>query len=185
MTLDPAFARDQAHIWACNQLYNGLVQLDDSLNVKPCIAKSWEISENGLGYTFHLRSDVYFHENSVFQGKKRKVIASDFAYSLKRLASPETASPGSWVLSKVARQHDTLAIKAINDSILFIQLERPFPPFLSILSMQYCAVLPFEAVEFYKGAFRKHPVGTAHFICSNGRRILKWYCEKMKIILKK
>src|SRR5579863_221070 len=57
-SLDPAFAKDQSVIWACNQIYNSLVQLDDSLNVKPCIARSWEISEDGKTYTFHLRSDV-------------------------------------------------------------------------------------------------------------------------------
>ena len=100
MTLDPAFARDQAHIWVCNQLYNGLVQLDDSLNIKPGIAKSWEISNDGLEYTFHLRNDVYFHQDEVFNGQERKVIAKDFVFSLKRLAAPETASPGSWVMAK-------------------------------------------------------------------------------------
>lgn len=178
MTLDPAFARDQAHIWACNQLYNGLVQLDDSLNVKPCIAKTWEISDDGLGYTFHLRDDVFFHKDPVFQGKDRKVVAGDFVYSLKRLVSVKTASPGSWVLSKVARLNDTLFIRSVNDSTLFILLERPFPPFLSILSMQYCAVLPFEAVEFYKGAFRKHPVGTGPFY-------LQQWQENIKMVLRK
>ncbi|MCB2208743.1 MAG: ABC transporter substrate-binding protein [Bacteroidetes bacterium] len=178
MTMDPAFARDQAHIWACNQLYNGLVQLDDSLNVKPCIAKTWKISEDGLGYTFHLRNDVFFHEDPVFQERDRKVIASDFVYSLKRLASSKTASPGSWVLSNVARQNDTLFIQSVNDSTLFILLERPFPPFLSILSMQYCAVLPFEAVEYYKGAFRKHPVGTGPFY-------LQQWQENIKMVLRK
>src|SRR5690554_1794335 len=60
-TLDPAFAKDQAIIWACNQIYNGLVQLDDGLNIKPCIAKSWTISEDGRIYKFILRDDVYFH----------------------------------------------------------------------------------------------------------------------------
>ena len=43
-SLDPAFARDQRNIWAVNQLFNGLVRLDDSLRVQPDIAKSWSIS---------------------------------------------------------------------------------------------------------------------------------------------
>jgi len=47
-SLDPAFARDQANIWAVNQMFNGLVQLDENLKIKPCIAKSWEISPDGL-----------------------------------------------------------------------------------------------------------------------------------------
>ena len=50
-SLDPAFARDQANIWAVNQVYNGLVQMDDNLNIKSCIARSWEISEDGLART--------------------------------------------------------------------------------------------------------------------------------------
>jgi len=76
-TLDPAFAKDQAHIWVCNQLYNGLVQFDDSLYIKPCIAKRWTISDDGLTYTFVLRRDVVFHNDALFpQGKGRKVVAT-------------------------------------------------------------------------------------------------------------
>ena len=60
-TLDPAFAKDQSIIWPCRQLYNGLIQLDEDLDVQPCIAKRWEISPDGLTYTFTLRDDVRFH----------------------------------------------------------------------------------------------------------------------------
>ena len=85
-SLDPAFARNQANIWAVNQLFNGLVQLDDNLKVKPSIAKSWEISPDGLDYTFHLRNDVFFHPDEVFAvNTKRRVVASDFVFSFNRL----------------------------------------------------------------------------------------------------
>ncbi|MBC8173615.1 MAG: ABC transporter substrate-binding protein, partial [Chitinophagales bacterium] len=57
-SLDPAFASDQPNSWACNQLYNGLVQLDKNLQINPCIAKHWMISEDRLTYTFILRQDV-------------------------------------------------------------------------------------------------------------------------------
>ena len=60
-SLDPAFAKDQAMIWATSQLFNGLIQLDSNLNVRPCIAKSWDISPDGLTYTFHLRPDVLIY----------------------------------------------------------------------------------------------------------------------------
>src|SRR5665811_447932 len=84
-SLDPAFARDQANIWATNQLFNGLVQLDDNLKVKPCIAKNWEISKDGINYTFHLRNDVFFKSDLAFKGNKgRKVEANDFVYSFNR-----------------------------------------------------------------------------------------------------
>ena len=60
-SLDPAFTLILPNIWATNQIFNGLVQLDDSLNVKPDIAKSWDISEEGLVYKFNLRQDIFFH----------------------------------------------------------------------------------------------------------------------------
>ena len=61
-TLDPAFARSLPLIWPVHQIYNGLVQLDDSLRIKPSIAHSWDISTDGLQYTFHLRKDVFFSQ---------------------------------------------------------------------------------------------------------------------------
>ena len=62
-SLDPAFARNQMNIWCVNQLFNGLTQLDSNSNTQPAIAQSWDINESGLVYTFHLRSDVYFHDH--------------------------------------------------------------------------------------------------------------------------
>ena len=75
-TLDPAFARNQILIWPVNQLFNGLLEMDDSLRLRPSIARRWEVSEDGLTYTFHLRTDVYFHNSEVFPNHKgRKVVA--------------------------------------------------------------------------------------------------------------
>lgn len=178
VTLDPAFARDQAHTWVCNQLYNGLVQLDDSLYIKPSIAHSWEISPDGLTYTFHLRGDVYFHNNPIFNNESRKVTAKDATFSLLRLLDPKTASPGAWVLSKVRWTDNQPDIKAINDSTLTIVLTQPFPPFLSILSMPYCSVIPQEAVDYYGKEFRIHPVGTGPFQMQN-------WVENIKLVLTK
>ena len=77
-SLDPAFTRSVENIWAVNQIYNGLVQLDEKLEVKPCIAKSWKISDDGLVYTFILRDDVYFHDHVLFLNNKgRRVRAAD------------------------------------------------------------------------------------------------------------
>src|SRR5690554_4694627 len=92
-TLDPAFARTQAEIWISNQLFNGLVQLDDSLNIQPDIAKNWSISEDGKQYVFSLRNDVFFHKNAAFKDSRRTVKASDFEYSFSRLQDEKTASP--------------------------------------------------------------------------------------------
>ena len=52
-SLDPAFARNPQNIWPINQLFNGLVQLDSKLQIQPEIASSWEISSDGLTYTFN------------------------------------------------------------------------------------------------------------------------------------
>ena len=131
-TLDPAFARNPQIIWPTNQLYNGLVQLDDSLNIQPDIAKRWEVNDSTQTYTFYLRDDVYYHNNKAFApDSTRKVVASDFAYSFDRLTDPKVASPGSWVMNNVA------SYNAPNDSTFIIQLKQPFPAFLGLLSMRY------------------------------------------------
>jgi len=163
-SLDPAFARDQANIWAVNQMFNGLVQLDENLKVKPCIAKSWEISADGLDYTFHLRDDVFFIGDEAFEGnRRRKVVANDFVYSFTRLLDDKLASPGAWVLAQVKKENNINSFTSTNDSTLIISLKTPFPPFLGLLSMQYCSVVPHEAIEKYGADFRKHPVGTGPF----------------------
>ena len=132
-TLDPAFAKDQASIWATNQLFNGLVQLDSNLNVNPSISYSWDISHDGLSYIFNLRDDVFFHDHELFQNNiGRRVLASDFEYSFNRLLDKDLASPGAWVLNHVE------SFSALNDSVFKIILNQPFSGFLSLLSMQYC-----------------------------------------------
>ncbi|RMA64650.1 ABC transporter substrate-binding protein [Ulvibacter antarcticus] len=179
-TLDPAFARNPQSIWPDNQLYNGLVQLDDSLNIIPDIAKSWTINDTTNTYTFTLRKDVYFHKNKVFANSglseendsTRTVIASDFVYSFDRLIDEKVASSGSWVLQNVH------SYRAINDTTFSIQLKQPFPPFLGLMSMRYCSVVPKEAVEYYGSDFRRNPVGTGPFQ-------LKLWEESVKLVLRK
>lgn len=166
-SLDPAFSRNLENIWACNQLYNGLVQMDDELNVKPCIAKRWEISEDGTVYTFYLRDDVYFHDHELFpNGKGRKVTATDFVNSFYRIIDEKVASPGAWIFNniKMDETNDYSGFEAVNDTTFRIYLNNPFPPFLGLLTMQYCSVVPHEIVEHYKNDFRNHPVGTGPFM---------------------
>ena len=162
-SLDPAYAKDQAMIWATSQLYNGLIQLDSNLNVQPCIAHSWDISTDGKTYTFYLRNDVYFHHSKCFDGDTRKVIASDFVYSFNRILDDKVASPGRWIFNEVDYIDNSPAFSAPNDTTFVIKLKRPFSPFLSILGMPYCYVVPHEVVEHYGQDFRKHPIGTGPF----------------------
>ena len=179
-TLDPAFARNPQAIWPDNQLYNGLVQLDDSLNIKPDIAQSWVIDDSTNTYTFSLRNDVYFHQNVAFAKMNpdvlprytRKVIASDFVYSFDRLTDEKVASSGSWVMNYVEKYW------AEDDHTFAIRLKQPFPAFLGLLSMRYCSVVPREAVEFYGNEFRSNPVGTGPFQ-------FKMWEENVKLVFRK
>ncbi|MDN3551756.1 ABC transporter substrate-binding protein [Mucilaginibacter aquaedulcis] len=161
-SLDPAFCRNRYTIWMDNQIFNGLVQINDSLKVIPCIAKTWNVSADGLLYTFHLRNDVYFHDDPHFTGGVgRKAIAADFVYSFSRLIDPKVASSGSWIFSDKIEGKN--AFTAPDDSTFRIRLKQPFAPFLSMLTAQYCSVVPKEVVEFYGKDFRSHPVGTGPF----------------------
>jgi peptide/nickel transport system substrate-binding protein len=169
-SLDPAFAKDQASIWACSQLFNGLVQLDDSLIVKPSIAKKWKIKDGGLIYVFTLRNDVLFHKSDLLNDDQRKVTAFDFEYSFGRLIDPDLASPGAWVMSNVK------SFKALNDSLFEVVLYKPFPPFLGLLSMPYCSVVPSEIVEL--GSFNEYPVGTGPFY-------FQYWKQNVKLVYRK
>ena len=172
-SLDPAFSRNLENIWATTHLFNGLVQLNDSLEVIPDVAEQWNVSADGLVYDFKIREDVYFHKHPAFGNKKtRRVTASDFVYSLKRLLDPQLASPGAWVLQNVKN------IKAKNDRQLTITLKKAFPAFLGLLSMRYCSVIPHEIANLNGVDFRKNPIGTGPFAFKN------WE-ENVKLVLRK
>ena len=175
-SLDPAFAKDQANIWACNQLYNGLVQLDSQLQIRPCLAKTWTVSDDGKTYIFYLRDDVFFHQTDffTFPKKKRKMVAADVVYSFKRIVNKQIASPGAWIFNLVdTNQQGEHAFFALNDTTVMIRLKNSFPPFLGLLCMQYCSVVPHEAVEKYGKDFRKYPVGTGPFMFKTWKEGLK------------
>lgn len=172
-SLDPAFAKDNANIWAVNQIFNGLVQMNDSLEVKPCIAKSWYISDDQRTYVFNLRDDVYFHKHKLFGNQEtRTVTAEDFVFSFNRIKDNSIASPGRWVMDQVSD------IKAINYKTLKIELKSPFPAFLGLLTMKYCSVVPHEIVNASNLEFRKNPIGTGPFK-------FKLWKENIKLVLRK
>jgi oligopeptide transport system substrate-binding protein len=161
-TLDPAFAKNQSIIWAVHQIYNTLVQTDDSLHLVSSLAKSWDISADNLTLIFHLRNDVFFQDNDAFiNGKGRKMNAHDVVYSFSRIMDPNTASSGEWIFnSRVDSIHPFVAI---DDTTFQLKLLAPFHPILGILSMQYCSIVPEEVVAKYGKDFRRHPCGTGPF----------------------
>lgn len=176
-SLDPAFARNQNATWMINQVFNGLVQIDKELNTVPCIAKTWEIADDGLTYTFHLRNDVFFQDDTLFKnGKGRKVVAQDFAYSFNRLIDPKVASSGGWIFSDKVK--DLNSFIAVNDSTFQVKLLKPFPAFMNLLTAQYCSVVPKEVVEHYGKDFRNHPVGTGPF------KFKYWKEDEVLVLLK-
>ncbi len=161
-SLDPAFAKNQSIIWAVHQLYNTLVETNDQLLIAPSIAYRWEVSDDRLIYKFHLRPDVYFHDDPVFPGGKgRKLSAADVEYSFKRIIDPATASSGAWIFNN--RIDSLEGFKALDDSTFQLKLIRPFTPILGLLSMQYCSIIPREAAVKYGKDFRSHPIGTGPF----------------------
>ncbi len=175
-TLDPAFAKNQSIMWVLHQVYSTLVNINSKLEVVPAVAKRWEVDATGTRYKFYLRDDVYFIDNPCFpQGKGRKLIANDVVYSLQRIMLPATASSGAWIFNNRVVND---GFHAINDTTFELVLAKPFPPILGILSMQYCSIVPHEAVAYYGNDFRRNPVGTGPFQ-------LKYWEEGQALVLAK
>ena len=161
-SLDPAFAKNKQVMWASHQLYNTLIEIDSNMQMQPSLATHWTISDDNLTFTFFLRHDVLFTDDACFtNGKGRQLTAHDVEYSFKRIIDKNTASPGAWIFNN--RVDSVNGFKTINDTTFQLKLARPFQSILGILSMQYCSVIPKEAVEKYKTDFRRHPVGTGPF----------------------
>lgn len=161
-SLDPAFAKSQNNMWAVHHIFNGLVQLDQDLELQACIAKSWEISKDGKIYTFHLRNDILFHDNQCFiNPTERKLRSEDVKFSFERIISDSLAAPGSWIFKGKVDDHQPFL--SPNDSTFIIQLKQPFLPMLNILSMQYCSIVSKKAISYYAADARANPVGTGPF----------------------
>ena len=164
-------------MWAIHQLYNTLIEVDENMQLKPSLAKSWELSSDNLQFTFHLRTDVYFHDDAAFANSKGRLLtAADVAYSFRRIIDKEVASPGAWIFNN--RIDSVNGFKAVDDSTFQLRLIRPFQPILGILSMQYCSIVPKEAVQMYGSRFRSHPVGSGPF------QLIAWE-EGQALVLKK
>ena len=178
-TLDPAYSTNEDEQFLVQQLFDGLVDLDDSGKIIPAIAKSWELSDDALTYTFHLRQDIYFMDDSLFLNNKgRKMRASDVVNSFHRVATGPILSPGRWIFKNLDRNASNYykGIKDINDSTLCIYLTKPDNSFLKQLSLTYCSVLPIEIADYYGANFGLHPIGS-------GAYQIKFWNSKNRLLL--
>ncbi len=146
--LDPAFVVDAAEGEIASMIFQGLVRFSPDGEVLPDLASSWEVSEDGARYVFHLDSRMRFTSG-------RRVSASDVAFSFKRLLSPVCRSPRRWVLNRIkgasafedGTDSDIEGLSVIDDSTLTIELEMPFRPFLQLLALPAAKVVPIEALS--------------------------------------
>ena len=172
-SLDPADLRSETGVRMAQQVFTGLVALDDSLHVVPALARSWTIGDGGKTYRFRLRDDVHFHPHPAFgtPDSTRRVTARDVVYSLTRIVTPETASVGAWVFNgrvegvadyQNGDAESVSGFVAHNDTSLSIHLKRPFRPFLAMLTMPYAYVVPREVVESAHD-FQRLPIGSGPF----------------------
>ncbi|WP_251553615.1 peptide ABC transporter substrate-binding protein [Neobacillus muris] len=118
-----------------NNIMEGLYRINKDNEPEPAMAKSYDVSEDGLTYTFHLRDNVKWSDGT-------PITANDFKYSWLRAMNPDTAGSYSFILADYIKGGtafaageagaDTVAIDAKDDQTLVVQLEKPTPFFVSL-----------------------------------------------------
>lgn len=166
-----------------NQAYQGLVRLDqETLDVIPCIAESWDVDSTATVFTYHLREGIRFHDDQCFEGGEgREVTAKDFEWCFKQLCTPAPKNLLSGLVVdriKGAREYFDAAeagntpenlegVKVIDDYTLQITLRKPFASWNKVMATPAGWVFPKEAVERYDKEMRVHMVGTGPFKYKN------------------
>lgn len=147
--LDPHKTSLTAAWHVIEHVYNGLVTTNPSLEPVPSLAESWEISEDGLTYTFNLRQGVLFHNG-------REMTGEDVKYSYERILDPETASPAQPDLESIE------TITVVDDYTVEILVKQADSSFLAKLMGSSLAIVPSEVVEA-EGDLMNTMVGTGPF----------------------
>lgn len=145
--LDPHVATAFSTFAVIGQIYDGLVELNSDLELEPALAESWEVSDDGLTYTFILRDGVTFHNGRV-------MTSEDVVYSYNRIMAEETGSPTASRFTQVG------SVEAPDLQTVVFTLEGPFAPFLSNLTD--LTVIPREVVE--EGNVQQEAIGTGPFM---------------------
>jgi len=164
-TLDPAIGYDWQNWSMIKSLFDGLMDyVPGTTTLRPGLASSYEISDDGTVFTFHLRAGVKFHNG-------REMTADDVKYSLDRVTNPATQSPGAGFFGSIAG-YDAMAdgsatalpgVEVIDPLTVRISLARPDATFLHVMALNFASVVPKEAVDAAGADFGKLPVGTGAF----------------------
>jgi oligopeptide transport system substrate-binding protein len=168
-TADPALATDTTSVEVDGQMFMGLTTIDqESSEVLPFLATDWSISDDGLTWTFNMRSDVPWVKYNTSTGEvdlvydadgnQRFVNAYDVEYAVKRTINPDTASDYSYVLYIVKNAQavnegdegftvDDIGVKALDDVTVEFTLESPAGFFGAIASMWIASPVPQWTIE--------------------------------------
>jgi ABC-type oligopeptide transport system substrate-binding subunit len=148
-TLDPGKRSGTWSILFGLQLFRGLVEEGREWSVVPDIARSWEVLDGGCKYVFHLRDDILWSDGT-------PVTAVDFVFAWRRMLDPQTQSPDAYLLCDIrgARAFheglvgdaEAVAIRAIDDLTLVVELEAPTPYFLNVLHLSPGSPVPRHVV---------------------------------------
>ncbi len=146
--MNPIFSEDHDSVLAL--VFSGLTRFDENMNLKPDLAKSWQISKDGLSYEFELRADVFWHDGVKFSAK-------DVEFTLKSLLNKRLLSP--------LRENfkDIKSIELLSDTRLRIRLSKPFPALLDSLSVGMIPKHLLENEDINKAYFNQKPIGTGPY----------------------
>ena len=163
-SLDPARISDIYSLSVSQQIFDGLVQYDQTLTVAPALAQFWRASRDGRTWTFNLRRGVRFHHG-------REVTAEDVVYSLTRILDPATRSGAADLFMNVKGARDfregrtkaVAGLAALDRYTVRVTLDEAFAPFVAALAVGHAKIVPREIAEQLGDTFGIRPVGTGPF----------------------
>lgn len=161
-SLDPV--QPDCDLIILDQIFEGLIRFNSSLQIVPELADYWVISPEGTKYTFYLRKNVRFHHG-------RPLTAADVKASLERLIKPGNGPFYSYFISKVrgakefyeGREARVKGFSARDDHVFEVELLEPNPSLLSVLAAPFCKIFPQDLLDSQGKDFFYRPSGTGPF----------------------